>query len=119
MNLLLMFLIASIVGAFLVARVIIWSTQRASDSAITRYFRAGEFILETRQPPPQWYKGPSWKRLIPMARLEVSQREIMDRLDDLIRFYEQCSFFEDEWTREQLLSQLADVRASWQRSLLV
>ena len=39
----------------------------------------------------------------------------MARFDDLVRFFERCRFFEDEWTRQQMLAQLATIRENWQQ----
>ena len=114
MDVLALVILASLVGVLLIGRVIISTTDRAAEGAITRYFKASEHILKTGQPPPDWYEISLWRRLIGRAAVPVSQDEIMARLDELIRFFEGCRFFEDEWTREQLLSQLADVRDTWQ-----
>lgn len=116
MDLLLAFILASIIAAVLVARVIIWSSHRASSAAITRYFKAAEYILEHHQPPPEWYAVPRRKRLLGQSSRQVTDADIMAALDDLIRFFEHSTFFEDEWTRQQLLDQLNKERENWQVS---
>ncbi len=108
------FCLASLLGAALIAFVIHWSTNQAAAGAITRHFKASEFILETGQPPPEWYRAPAWKRLLRAAPATATSADMLARLDELIQFFEQCSFFEDEWAREQLLAQLAATRATWQ-----
>lgn len=113
MDLLLLFFLASVAGAGAVAAVIIWSTQRAASSAITSYFKAGEYILATGQPPPDWLKHGQRRRWF---RQPSAQSDLLARLDDLLRFFEGCRFFEDEWTREQMLSQLAAIRKTWQEN---
>ena len=118
MDVLFIFIVASVLGALVIARVIIWSTDRASAAAITSYFKASEYILETGQPPPDWCGVPMWKRVFERGAVKPTWKDQLDRLDDLIRYFEHCSFFEDDWTREQLLSQLADVRDAWERSAL-
>lgn len=119
MDLLLVFIVASVIGATLLARVIIWSTNRASHTAITSYFKASEFILEHHRPPPNWVihapKGWRGRRSVK----PVSKADIIANLDDLIGFFEACSFFEDEWTREQMLKQLREERDSWRAALQV
>ena len=102
MDFLVIFVIVSIMGAALVALVIVWTTNRSAASAITRHFKASEYILETGEPPPSW-RG---RRADPLQRL-----------DKLMRFYEGCNFFEDEFAREQLLLQLQAVREKWSRRL--
>lgn len=98
MDLLVLFALASILGAAGVAGVIVWATNRAAGSAITRHFKASEHILDTGEPPANWRK----QRKDPLASL-----------DELIEFFETCRFFEDEFAREQLLAQLAKVREDW------
>ncbi len=116
MDLLLAFILASIIAAVLVARVIIWSSHRASSMAITRYFKAAEYILEYHQPPPEWQSAPQRKRLLGQSSRQSTDADIMAALDDLIRFFEHSTFFEDEWTRQQLLDQLNKERENWQVS---
>ncbi|MYD11439.1 MAG: hypothetical protein F4X02_15520 [Chloroflexi bacterium] len=113
MDLLAVFVLASLIGAFMLVRVILWTTNRAAGSAITRYFKASEHILETGEPPAEWLVPPLRRRIFSAAPPAVTQDEIMKRLDELFRFFEHCSFFENEWTREQLLAQLEAVRATW------
>ena len=98
MDFLALFIFASILGAALVALVIVWTTNRAAHNAVTRHFQASEYILETGNPPPNWLG----KRADPMRRL-----------GELIAFFETCRFFEDEFAREQLLSRLAATREEW------
>ncbi|MCY4147091.1 MAG: hypothetical protein OXE95_03815 [Chloroflexi bacterium] len=100
MDLLAAFALASALGAAGVASVIIWATDRAAASSITRHFKASEHILNTGEPPANWRN----QRKDPLANL-----------DELIKFFETCRFFEDEFAREQLLAQLAMVRADWTR----
>lgn len=100
MELLAFFALASALGAAGVAGVIVWVTNRAAASAITRHFKASEHILDTGEPPTNWRN----QRKGPLANL-----------DELILFFEGCSFFEDEFAREQLLAQLAEVREDWAR----
>ncbi len=114
MEFLALFLVTALIGAASLALVISWSTHHAANSAITRYFRASEYILETGKPPPDWLSPPRWKRLLPLPNAHKRDRDLLSRLDDLIRFFEQCSFFEDEWTRQQLLAQLDAVREKWE-----
>ena len=113
MDLLILFVLASIVGAATVARVILWSTQRATSSAITSYFKASEYILESGEPPPEWLANPRRRRPFRSSKADVTHTEILARFDDLVRYFEHCSFFEDEWTREQMLAQLASIRERW------
>ncbi len=113
MDLLLLFLLAAMAGAGIVALVIISTTQRATSSAITRYFIEGEYILATGEPPPGWLK-PSRRNWFRKPCADATQSDLLARFDDLALFFERCRFFEDEWTREQMLSQLATIRKNWQ-----
>ena len=114
MDLLIVFAIASVIGAVMIAWVIIWTANRASASAITRHFKASEYILETGKPPPDWLATPIWRRLRAKAFGSTGQIAVLTRLDELIRFFEHCSFYEDEFAREAHLSQLERVRQTWQ-----
>lgn len=113
MDLLAVFVVASVIGAGMVAWVIIWTANRATASAITRHFKASEHILETGKPPPDWLATPIWRRLRGKAFRSTSEAAVLARLDELIRFFEGCSFYEDDFAREQHLSQLERVRQTW------
>ena len=117
MDYLLFFVLASLAGAALVAFVIVWSTNRASHGAITSYFKASEFILEHHRPPPEWIRTTPGGWLKARLIRPVNKRDAMTRLDELIDFFEKCSFFEDESAREQLLIKLREEREDWQRKL--
>lgn len=113
MDLLAAFFVASIIGAATVAWVIYWTTNRASASAITQYFKASEHILETGKPPPDWLVAPVWKRLLGKPSGAESETRALYRLEELIRFFEHCSFYEDEFAREEHLAQLESLRQAW------
>ena len=117
MDLLLFFIIAALGGAALVAIVILRSTDRASHNAITRYFKASEFILEHHRPPPEWIMTAPGGWLRARSIRPVGKSDVMARLDELIDFFENCSFFEDEFAREELLLQLRAEREDWQNKL--
>ncbi len=114
MDLLALVVLAAFVGTLFVARVMVWSSNQAAEGAITRYFKASEYILNTGEPPPEWRVVPWRRRLTGRADAAARDEEILARLDDLVRFFEACRFFEDEWTREQLIMRLSETRAAWQ-----
>ena len=115
MDLLALFIVASLIGGGMVAWVAIWTTNRASNAAITRYFKASEHLSWKRESrrqtgcsrPP----GDGCYALLPFS---AADETVIARLDELIRFFEHCSFYEDEFAREQHLSQLESVREAWQ-----
>lgn len=113
MDLLAVFVLASVMGALMLVRVILWTTNRAAETAVTRYFKASEHILETGEPPAEWLALPLRRRVFSTTPPAVTQDEVLERLEDLFRFFEHCNFFEDELAREQLMSQLEDVRRRW------
>jgi hypothetical protein len=118
MDLLVLFIIATVIGAGLLVLVIGWTTNRAAESAITRYFKASEYILETGDPPPEWYAIPLKKRLLGTAPAKANEETLLNRLDDMIRFFEGCSFYEDDYARDQHLTQLKDIRQAWRQGNL-
>ncbi|MCY3832709.1 MAG: hypothetical protein OXG85_06805 [Chloroflexi bacterium] len=113
MDFLALFIAASLIGAGLVAWVIIWTTNRAAHGAVTRYFKASEYILETGAPPPEWLRDPAWKRLLRASASARGKAAQLERLDDLILFFERCQFYEDDFARAEHLAQLERVRQSW------
>ncbi len=118
MDLLAVFILAAVIAAAMIAVVITWASNRASSAAITSYFKAGEYIIETGQAPPGWHAQPKWKRLFGKSPNQVNTADCLKRLDDLIRFFQHCSFFQDERAREELLSQLGRVREAWMNDRL-
>lgn len=148
MDFLLFFVLASLGGAALVAFVIVQFTNRASHKAITSYFKASEFILEHHRPPPEWTKPvpgrwlrarslrpfgsglagakmpPALTRKNKLFRRRIDSvymngSDLLARLDELIDFFENCSFFEDEFAREQLLLKLRQEREDWRSNLQI
>ena len=117
MDLLFAFALFAIIAAALVAFVMIRSTRRTAAAAITRHFKAAEYILEHHQPPPAWQTVPWRKRLFSQSPRQNTHADLLARLDELIRFFEHSPFFEDEWTRQQLLTQLDQERQNWEFSL--
>ena len=113
MDFLALFIAASLIGAGLVAWVVIWTTNRAAQSAVTRYFKASEHILETGQPPPDWLAIPAWKRVLRASGAPIAEERHLKRLDDLIRFFERCTFYDDDFARAAHLSELESVRQAW------
>ena len=119
MDFLLFFVVASLGGAALVAFVIVRSTDRASHKAITSYFKASEFILEHHRPPPEWITTAPGGWLRARSIRPVGKNDVMARLDDLIDFFENSTFFEDEFAREQLLLKLRQEREDWGNKLQI
>lgn len=117
MDFLLAFTLFAIIAAVIIAAVIVRSTRRAAAAAITRHFKAAEYILAHHQPPPSWQTPPWRKRLFSQSPRPTANADMLTRLDELIRFFEHSPFFEDEWTRQQLLTQLDQERQNWEISL--
>ena len=109
MAFIIVFFVTALAGATLLAWVIIWSTNRAAHGAITRHFQDSEFILDHGEPPAEW-RTLRWGR-------QASKRDLLTRLDKLLRFYENSAFFDGEEARDELLRQLRDVRDDWRMNL--
>ena len=84
MDLLAVFALASIIGAFMLVRFILWTTNRAAGSAVTQYFKASEHILETGEPPPEWLAPPARRRVFSAARATVTQSEILQTVRRIV-----------------------------------
>ena len=87
MDLLAAFVLASLIGAFMIVRVIMWTTNRAAETAVTRYFKASEHILETGEPPPEWLAPPLRRRIFSAGPAVVTHDEVLQRLTDLVALF--------------------------------
>ena len=108
MNILFTFLIAVALGVSLIVAVMLWVTNKAGHSAITQYFKAAEYIVEHHQPPPEWLKDGA-----------LNKARLMQRMDDLILFFEHSTFFEDEHARSTLLDKLNKERDAWESDVVL
>lgn len=117
MELLIGFTCLSILSVALIVKVMLWVTDKSASGAITQHFQAAEYILEHHQPPPAWSKtNPSFSllKLHPASKTsDYNANPMVDRLDQLILFFEHCRFFQTEDARTALLEQLNDERMSW------
>lgn len=122
MELLLGFIIASIIGISMIVKLIFWVTDKSAGVAITSYFQAAEYILETHQPPMTWTNTPVplSQRLFNRGKKKSSPdlSYLLRRMDELITFFEHSTFFQDEDARTALLEQLHNERSSWERRKL-
>ena len=109
MAFMIVFFVAGVAGAILLSWVIIWSTNRAARGAITQHFQDSEYILEHGEPPQAWRKL-RWGR-------RAKKRDLLSRLDKLLRFYEKSTFFDGEEARDELLRQLRQTRDDWRMNL--
>ena len=125
MGLLLGFTVVAIICTGLLAKMILWLTDKTGHAAITSYFQAAEYILNHHHAPPHWTKRQFNVLQQPLATLRSRKNDsdtqmdtrqmILQRLDDLIVYFEHCTFFEDERARDELLKQLTAERENWQQ----
>ncbi|MEM7799946.1 MAG: hypothetical protein AAF633_12200 [Chloroflexota bacterium] len=97
-----------VLGFVLICGFMLWLTNRVAQSAITRYFRDAEYILEHHQPPQSWQRAG--------RRGEITDRHLT-QLDKLMRYFETSPFVADEETRSLLLDSLGAERSAWQAAL--
>ena len=115
-----------------VAKFMMWLTEKGTHVAITERFQDAEFILAHQRAPDSWQKPrplfvrlmqgsgsiPWYERLTQAFQPEANdgdpQTYQLQRLDNLIDFFETCPFFQDEASREIMLDQLWDVREKWE-----
>ena len=117
MEILLGFTCLSILSVALIVKVMLWVTDKSATGAITQHFQAAEYILEHHQPPPAWSKtNPSFS-ILRFSQKPQSPRQkgntMLERLDQLILFFEHCRFFQTEDARTALLDQLNNERTNW------
>jgi hypothetical protein len=116
MELLIGFVIAAIIGTVMLVKLIFWVTDKSAGVAITSYFQAAEYILEHHQPPTTWTSPslPISQQIFGKNKKKPLQPDqLLERMDDLIAFFEHSTFFQDEDARTALLEQLHDERESW------
>ncbi len=117
MDILLGFTCLSILSVALIVKVMLWVTDKSAAGAITQHFQAAEYILEHHQPPPAWSNPSSRLSLLRFLQKPQSSGHnsstMLERLDQLILFFEHCRFFQTEEARTALLEQLNDERKSW------
>ena len=119
MDLLIGFVVGAVIVTMMLIQLIFWVSNKSAGVAITSYFQAAEYILEHHQPPLAWTNPP-----IPLSQRLFRQGKaksppdpayLLQRMDDLIAFFEHSTFFQDEETRAVLLEQLNDERESWKQ----
>ena len=126
MDLLLGFTVAAIICTGLIIKLMLWLMNKTANAAITAYFQAAEHILDHHHVPPQWLSKQSHFLKHPLGSLSRSagrkqnnpKQLILEQMDDLIRFFEHCTFFQDEIARTELLQQLSAERKAWEQAEL-
>lgn len=114
-----------------VAYFAFWLLNRSAGAALTNQFRDAEFIVNQHHAPPAWTRprrGFVWlmqsapgllkrgRHRPDAAADDASSPEktrILKRMDELIRFFEESPFFEEEETRTLLLKELEAERTAW------
>lgn len=110
---LLLYILLTALGLFVIARGMTWYLERITFNAITRHFRAAEYILAHHKAPPDWRKSSPifWIGLGAPARRR--KERLIARLDALISYFETSPLVKDEETRSVLLERLRDERIQW------
>lgn len=109
----LFWIIAFIIIAILITKYLRWVT----DVALSDYFREAETITESGI-PDKWVvqinRRLAMNWLTPIFRQNPTGTELaLQKIEGLIRFFENSQFFESEDARELLLSQLQETRERW------
>jgi len=92
-------------------------TRRVAEVALTDQFRAGEAIVSGRI-PDQWVvqinRRIAWRGVIRLLGRDVPGTGLaLAKIDKLLRFYENSSFYENAEARELLLTELRETRGRW------
>lgn len=110
---LLLYILLTALGLFLIARAMTWYLERVTHSAVTRHFQAAEYILAHHRAPPAWQGTPLLLRLLPGSARRRAKERLIRRLDALIAYFEASPLVKDEETRRTLLDQLQEERIQW------
>jgi hypothetical protein len=102
--------------AIIVAFLIMYM-RRVTDMALTEQFRAAESIVSGHI-PDQWIaqinRRIAIRRATRLFHHEVNGIElVLDKINNLYRFFENSPFIENEKTRQLLLEQLRETRERW------
>ena len=115
----------------IVAKFMMWLAEKGTHVALTERFQDAEFILTYHRAPAKWEQPRSLfarlmqgsgsepflqqlRQIIRPEQAAGNPRNLMvQRLDDLIDFFEICPFFQDEASREVMLDQLWEERERW------
>lgn len=113
MSLIVFALFAAAAFAIIVGFVTMYA-RRVADAALTDQFRAAETIIDGRI-PDQWATQIDRRLAFPrFLRRDVTGTQLaLDKIDKLVRFYENSPFYENAETRELLLAQLRETREHW------
>ena len=112
LSLLIIFILFALVVLFIAAY-----TRAVADAALTDPFRAAESITSGMFPQKwsvQIERRLALKRLMPGIIPEVSgASQALQKIDRLIRYFDQSPFFETAEARELLLTMLKETRQRW------
>jgi hypothetical protein len=129
-------ILIAIVGFGLIAAYILWLSNKITGIAVTDRFRDAEFIVDNHQAPAHWTQSRNvFARLMQHLRLDKIRKDaretekrqdaehkektrILHQLDDLILFFENALFFEDDHAKVILLEELTEARKDWENKSL-
>jgi len=129
-------LVFAIAAFIFIAFFGIWLLQKSTKASLTDRFRDAEFIVENQRAPASWTK-PKNIFVYLMQRINSDdtktqastgvsdkgnkskeKKRIFQRLDELIIFFTDVSFFEDAEAQEMLLAALDKARTDWEEKSL-
>ena len=122
---LLVLLLLFTVGVAIVMLLVVRFSVELTHRFIGHQFAEAEYLVQNRRPPPSWTKPRnSLQSLMPhgtgeseKARRKTKLR-IHDKLDRMIRYFENSPYFDSEETRAVFLQELRQIQERWNRSSL-
>ena len=101
-----------------------WLSERSANASLTERFKDAETVVNEGRVPASWLGRSSLFGAFMQGRLGrafapqgADKTRLLERLDDLILFFETCPFFDSEASRDALLDALWLERDRWEADL--
>ena len=94
-----------------------WLLDKSGHASLTERFKDAEFILNEHRAPESWLSRPSLFSQVMQGHFQfrpnLSEAQLLARLEHLISYFETAPFFESEEARTIMLEELRLVQKQW------